>query len=335
MVSRRFLVTVTATIALATTLATTAANAQSEEIPEPWRIAYFSPSFDTSDAWERNYWAIQGRLDELGIEYDMQALAVASHVDHAGQLAQVESVITRGVDFVVLGPTEYEAAIPALRKLKQADVPTVLYNYIKPHEDPEARAMSYVAFDHYEGGKITGEWAVDWLDGKGKVAIILGAPGETSDLRKNGFLEITKDYPDIEIIEGPYTDFERSKAYDAAQNLLTAHPDLDMIYGLSSTIGLGAGHAVRQINKSEEIATMGFGGTSDEIVAMEEGWLTASVLRCIDDGGAGIADMLVAYSKGEKVQEVWSGPFVMVDKNSDAETLVADCNRYSEPKMEG
>ena len=153
---------------------------------------------------------------------------------------------------------------------------------IKPHEDPEAQAMSYVAFDHYEDGKKTCEWAVEWLDGKGKVTIILEAPGEMSDLRKNGFLEITEDYPDIEIIEGPYTDFERSKAYDAAQNLLTAHPDLDMIYGLSSTIGLGAGHAVRQINKSEEIATMGFGGTSDEIVAMEEGWLTASVLRCID-----------------------------------------------------
>ncbi|MBX2882063.1 MAG: sugar ABC transporter substrate-binding protein [Granulosicoccus sp.] len=327
MFTRRFLVTLTASIALASTLATTAAAA------EPWRIAYLSPSFDTSDAWERNYWAIQGRLDELGIEYEMQALAVASHVDHAGQLAQVESVLTRGVDYVVLGPTEYEAAIPALRKLKQANVPTVLYNYIEPHEDETARAMTYVAFDHYEGGRMTGEWAAKWLGGKGKVAIILGAPGQTSDLRKNGFLEVVDQYSDIEIVIGPYTDFDRSKAYDAAQNLLTAHPDLDMIYGLSSSIGLGAGHAVRQIDKSDEIATMGFGGTGDEIVAMNEGWLTASVLRCIDDGGAGVADAMVAHSKGEEVPQVWSGPFVMVDKNSDAESMVGDCNRYSRPKM--
>ena len=199
MVSRRLLVTVTASIALATALTSIAANAQSEEKSEPWRIAYLSPSFDTSDAWERNYWAIQGRLDELGIDYEMQALAVASHVDHAGQLAQVESVITRGVDYVVLGPTEYEAAIPALRKLKQAGVPTVLYNYIDPHKDEEARAMTYVAFDHYEGGKMTGEWAAEKLDGEGKVAIILGAPGVTSDLRMNGFREVLDEYEDIEI----------------------------------------------------------------------------------------------------------------------------------------
>jgi ABC-type sugar transport system substrate-binding protein len=115
MISHRLAVILTASIIFVATAFSTAARAS-----EPWRIAYLSPSFDTSDAWERNYWAIQGRLDELGIDYEMQALAVASHVDHAGQLAQVESVLARGVDYVVLGPTEYEAAIPSLRKLKAA-----------------------------------------------------------------------------------------------------------------------------------------------------------------------------------------------------------------------
>ena len=62
----------------------------------PMRIAYLTPSFDISDAWERVYWAIQGRLDELGVKYEIQSIAVAGHVDHAGQLAQVESVIAKG-----------------------------------------------------------------------------------------------------------------------------------------------------------------------------------------------------------------------------------------------
>lgn len=64
------------------------------------RIAYLSPSFDLSDAWERVYWSIQGRLNELEVDYEIQALAVASHVDHSGQLAQVEAVIAKGVDYV-------------------------------------------------------------------------------------------------------------------------------------------------------------------------------------------------------------------------------------------
>lgn len=326
--NRRSFLAVSAAAALAASVIATPVHSN-----EPMRIAYLSPSFDLSDAWERVFWSIQGRLDELEIPYEMQGLAVASHVDHSGQLAQVESVIARGVDYVVLGPTEYEAAIPALRKLKQAEVPVVFYNYLEPHEDEQARAMSYIAFSHLEGARMSGEWAVDHLGGKGKIAIIQGAPGVTNDQRVGGFMEIVEQNPDIEVVMGPHTDFDRTKAFDAAQNLLTAHDDIDLIYGVSSTIGLGAGQAIRQAGKSDSIASMGFGGTGDEIVAMNEGWLTASVLRSIDDSGVAVADSIVAHSKGEPVEEVWGGPFVMIDKDSDAQALVENANRYSKPKM--
>ena len=325
MLSRRLFVTAAALAAF--TVAAPQAQA------EPLRIAYLSPSFDVSDAWERVYWAMQGRLEELGVEFEVQALAVASHVDHAGQLAQVESVITRGVDYVFLGPTEYEAAIPALRKLKQANVPTVVYNFLEPHADEQARAMSYIAFAHDEGGRLSGEWAAQHLGGKGKIAILQGAPGVASDLRRDGFLGVVEKHPGIEVVIGPFTDFDRSKAFDAAQNLLTAHDDIDLIYGVSTTVGLGAAQAIRQAGKTDQIASMGFGGTGDEIVAMKEGWLTASVLRSIDDSGVAVADAFVAHSKGEPVAQVWGGPFVMIDKDSDAGALVEHANRYSKPKM--
>ena len=52
---------------------------------ETMKIAYLSPSFDISDAWERVFWAIQGRLDELRVHDEIKSLAVSSHVDHAGQ----------------------------------------------------------------------------------------------------------------------------------------------------------------------------------------------------------------------------------------------------------
>ncbi len=325
MLSRRLLIAAAALIG--------AAQAVPAARAEPMRIAYLSPAFDISDAWERVFWAIQGRLDELGVEYEIQALAVATHVDHAGQLAQVELVIAKGVDYVFLGPTEYEAAIPALRKLKQADIPTVVYNFLEPHEDEAARAMMYVAFSHEEGGRLSGEWAAEHLGGKGKVAVLQGAPGVVSDQRSGGFLEVIEQHPEIEVIMGPHTDFDRGKAFDAAQNLLTAHDDIDLIYGVSTAVGLGAGQAVKQAGKSDQIATMGFGGTGDEIVAMKEGWLTASVLRSIDDSGVAVADAFFAHSKGEEVAQVWGGPFVMVDKDSDTEALVEEANRYSKPKM--
>ena len=296
-------------------------------------IAYLSPSFDVSDAWERVYHAMRGRLDEEGIKYNVQQLAVANATDHAGQLAQVESVIQRGVDYVFLGATEYESAIPALRKLKTAGIPTVVYNFLEPHEDVQARAMRYIAFDHEEGGRLAGVWAALALNGKGKVAILQGVPGIVSDKRMNGFRSIVENFPDIEVLIGVHTDFDRIKAYEATQNLLAAHDDIDLIYGVSTAVGLGAGQAVRQAGKSDRIMTMGFGGTGDEITAMAEGWLSASPLRCIDDSGAAVADAFIKQMKSQDVSIVWSGPFKMIDANTDAASMIKQCTRYSRAAM--
>jgi len=300
---------------------------------DPIRIAYLSPSFDISDAWEHVYWSLQGRLEELGVPFEIQSLAVSSHVAHAEQLAQVEAVIQSGVDYVFLGPTEFEAAIPSLRKLKQADIPTVVYNYTQAHEDEDIRGIQYIGFSHFKGGQLSGAWAASHINGTGKIAIIQGAPGIASDQRRDGFLDIVERFDGIEIVMGPYTDFDRAKAFVAAENLLAAHPDIDLIYGVSTTIGLGSGQAVRQKGRSDEIATMGFGGTGDELTAMKEGWLTASVLRPIDDSGAAAADAFFADMNGETPELIWGGAFVMVDNRSDADAIVAYANRYSGDKM--
>lgn len=316
--------------ALAASLAfAPALHAQDDKI----EIAYLSPSFDISDAWERVYWSMRGRLDELGVEYDVIQLAVQDATDHAGQLAQVESVIQRGADYVMLGATEYETAIPGLRKLKEAGIPVVVYNFIEPHEDESARAMQYIAFDHFEGGRIAGEWAAKRLDGSGKLAVLQGVPGMVSDKRMNGFLSVIEKHPDIEVVIGVHTDFDRLKAFDATNNLIAAHPDLDLIYGVSTGVGLGIGQSLKAAGLSDQIYSMGFGGTGDEITAMEEGWLSASPLRSIDDSGAAVADAFVAHMAGEEVAPVWSGPFVMVDFESDAEEIVEHANRYSSKQM--
>ena len=102
---------------------------------------------------------------------------------------------------------------------------------------------------------------------------------------------------------------------------------------MSTAVGLGAGQAVRQAGKSEEIMTMGFGGTGDEITAMAEGWLSASPLRCIDDSGVAVADAFVQDMQGEAVSVVWSGPFRMIDADSDAAAMIETCTRYSRPAM--
>ena len=69
------------------------APATAQEAGKVYQVAFITPSFDISDAWERVYHAVQARLTELGVEYEAQLLSMERHNDHATQLAQVEAVV--------------------------------------------------------------------------------------------------------------------------------------------------------------------------------------------------------------------------------------------------
>ena len=308
---------------------------EAEPEEKVYQIAYLSPSFDISDAWERIWVAMQYRLDELGVKYELITLATSSHVAHDEQLAQVESVIMRGVDYVMLGPTAFDACVPALKALKEAGVPTVVYNYTEAHKDPEARAavLQYIGFDHGVGGRMVGDWIVDHLDEKGKVAIIYGAPGPISDGRGGEAKKILNRYPDIEIVFEYYADFNRMKGYEATNDLLMAEPDIDVIYACSTTMALGAASAVAEVGKSNQVAIIGFGCTGEELDAICNGTMAASPLRMIDDSGIGIANAFYAHMQGEDVPQIWSGPFIMVDDCEEGKKHYVAATRISKPIM--
>lgn len=315
------------------------AGKKEEAAPEEkvYRIAYLSPSFDISDAWERVWVAMQHRLDELGVTYELITLATSSHVAHDEQLAQVESVIQRGVDYVMLGPTAFDACVPALKTLGEAGIPTVVYNYTKAHEDPKARAavLQYIGFDHGVGGRLVGDWIVDHLDGEGKVAIIYGAAGPISDGRGGEAKKILQEYPGIEVVFEYYADFNRMMAYNATNDLLMAEPDIDVIYNCSTSMALGAASAVAEIGKSKQIAVIGFGGTGEELEAICKGTMAASPLRMIDDSGIGIADAFYAHMKGraDEIPQIWSGPFIMLDDCEEGRKHYEAATRISKPIM--
>jgi ABC-type sugar transport system substrate-binding protein len=299
-----------------------------------YQIAYLSPSFDISDAWERIWVAMKYRLDELGVKYELITLATSSAVAHDEQLAQVESVIMRGVDYVMLGPTGFDACVPALKALKEAGVPTVLYNFTEAHEDPEAKAavLQYIGFDHGVGGRMVGEWIVDHLDGKGKVAIIYGPPGPISDGRGGEAKKIMQK-TDIEIVFEYYADFDRMKSYAATNDLLMAEPDLEVIYACSTTMALGAASAVAEIGKSDQIAVIGFGCTGEELDSICKGTMAMSPLRMIDDSGMGVADAFYAHMQGKEIPKIWSGPFIMVDDCEEGRKHYVGATRISKPVM--
>ena len=80
---------------------------------------------------------------------------------------------------------------------------------------------------------------------RGTVAMVWGLPGHWSAAREAGFREGLAEYPDIQIVGKAQGDYVRDRGLAAAENLLEANPDVDILYGENEEMGLGAAQAAR------------------------------------------------------------------------------------------
>jgi ribose transport system substrate-binding protein len=96
------------------------------------------------------------------------------------------------------------------------------------------------------------------LDGKGKVAIVAVQAGSASTMaREQGFEDaIRKKYPGITIVDKRYGDAEVSKSLRVAENMLTAHPDIDAFFASNESSTVGASQALK--GRNSKVKLVGF-----------------------------------------------------------------------------
>lgn len=306
----------------------------SGNLDEPIRIGFATPSFDISDAWARWYWAMYLRLEEAGVPFETNMQATGAHDAHAQQLGQVESLIAAGVDYMVIGPTQLEAARPAIEATHDAGIPLIIINYARRLEDDNDTLM-YTGFDHEYGGYLNGVHIARTAGGEGTLAGLRLTPGPLDNQRWGGAMAVVEQ-TDIEVVYDTYAQADRQKAYDATTDILTRYPDLDMIYATSSSMALGAASAAETLGVSLDI--WGFGGTVDEVDFMQDGLMTGSVFRFQDDGGIAVAEAIKRHLEGreDEVPGVYMGDMVIAHKDMSSEEfreLLERAHRYSKEEM--
>jgi len=279
----------------------------------PISIGYTCPSFDISDVYEQYMIGMEERLQELGIEYDLRVSSPARETYHHEQLRIIEDYILLGVDYLVIGPTDFEISARGIRDAREAGVPALVVNYADPHERPEDRAIHYAGYQHYDGAQVAAEWVADYLGGQGKIALIYGIPGAVTEQRGYVFKEIIEETTDIEIVYTHYANFSREEAYEATATILRAHPDVDLIHPISTSMAMGALAAIREEGLIEEIPVIGWGGTIEEMDSIAIGELRGSVGRLPRDVGASVADAIWDLMNDHEPPLSFAGPLFMLD----------------------
>ncbi len=221
-----------------------------------------------------------------------------SGTDDEGVINTIENMIAQDVKAIAVTPTS-PAVQGALDKAVDAGIKVVLVDNDIPGWSGKS---SVVATDNLAGGKLAGTWLASKLPAGATIGVLQGRVGNPSlDDRVKGLKETLGDK--AKIVGEPATDCDQTKGLNAAQDLLTANPNLSAIYGACGPPIIGALQAVKSAGKKPgEIVVVGFDASPDELKAIGAGDQAASVAQFPAKMGSLGIETAVAAARGESVE---------------------------------
>ncbi len=260
---------------------------------------------------------------KAGAEFGLDILwnAPQIEVDSSRQIAIVENLISRRVAGIVLAPVDEEALVAPVERAAAQGIPVAIFD----SDINTDKIVSFVATDNYEAGKTAGRRMVEILGGTGKVGVIGFMPGSASTVkRENGFLDVVKEAPGIEMIGLKFNMADRAKALAEAENLMTAHPDLAGFFADNESSTDGTVRAVKQRGLAGKIKIVGFDASDELLGEMREGAIDSIVVQDPFKMGYESTKALAdALAGREPVSEMDSGAYLITPQNVDSDEMKA------------
>ncbi|MGW4484865.1 substrate-binding domain-containing protein [Amycolatopsis sp. NPDC004368] len=204
---------------------------------------------------------------------DVELVVAEGSNDAATQSAQIDALINRKVDVLVVLPADGKQLTPAGRKAMDAGIPVI--NLDRIFDSPQAY-RTWVGGDNYRMGVNAGNYIGRQLGGQGTVLELAGIDTlELTRQRTQGFDDALANYPGIRKVGRAAAEFTVPTGQARMAELLQAHPQFNAIWNHDDDQGVGALQAVRQAGRTDFLMVGGAGSKA----AMEQIKSGDSVLK--------------------------------------------------------
>lgn len=170
----------------------------------------------------------------------------------------IENYIQQGVKGILVAAIDVNGIMPAVKEAAAANIPVIAIDAVLP-AGPQA---AQVGVDNIEGGRIIGQYFVDYVQkemgGQARLGIVGALNSAIQNQRQKGFEETLKSNPKITIANVVDGQNVQDKAMTAAENLITGNPDLTAIYATGEPALLGAIAAVENQGRQKDIKVFGW-----------------------------------------------------------------------------
>ncbi len=241
--------------------------------------------------------------------------------DVGRQVSQVENFIAQRVSAIVVNPVDTAATKRISAAARKAGIPLVYVNR-KPDEKM-GNGTVFVGSDSLVAGRLQMEELARRLNGKGNVAIMVGALSSDAAIdRTKGVKEVAKKFPGIKIVEEQVADFDRKKGIDLMAKWLSAGVKIDAIAANNDEMALGALIAMKQAKVSPKtVLVAGVDATPDALSSMKSNELALTVFQDAKGQGTGAVQAAMKMVKKEKLPDMNMIPYELVVQDNIAKYI--------------
>jgi len=235
-----------------------------------------------------------------------------SATDIEGQIALIESMVTKGVQGIAITPVDPTVATTLDKAVAKGVKVVLMDNKIPDWKGQTALATT----NNLEAGKIAGGYLKKALKNGDTLGVLEGVPGVPAlDDRVNGMLEGVKGV-NVKIVGRGATSCTEEKGINVAQDILTANPHLTAIYSACGPPAAGAAQAIKNAKLDHRVILVGFDFCCGEAEAMAAGIEDASVAQFPAKMAELGVDALVKAIHGEQVPTLIDSGAALVTKDN-------------------
>jgi len=296
-------------------------------------------SLDTlkEERWQADADLFKKRCEELGAD----VLVQAANGDDTRQINDVQALISRNVDVIVIVPHDGAAMAKGVQAAHEAGIPVIAYDRLIKNCDLDI----YLSFDNVKVGRLQAQWILDHLPTPGKGRIVLANGSKTDNnafLFHQGAMEVFQpaiDRGDVKIVWEDWTEdwkLENAKKIVNAAISKLGPNGFDAV--LAAADGVAAG-AIQALNEEGLAGKVLVTGQDAELVACQKivaGTQSMTIYKPLKKLATNAADVAVKMAEGKPIIATQSvnnglvdvpailGDIFAVDKTNLRETVIAD-----------
>jgi erythritol transport system substrate-binding protein len=216
-----------------------------------------------------------------------------NHGDDANlQLELFETCIAQQAVAIILDNAGADATVAAVQLAKDAGIPSFL---VDREITQEGVAVAQIVSNNFQGATILAEYFAELMEEEGPYIELTGRDTDTNaQVRSQGYHDVLDQIEGLEMVAQQTANWSQTEGFDVTEALLQTYPEVKGIIAGNDTMALGAQAAVEAAGR-EDIIVVGFDGSDEAIISINQGGLKATSLQPVAEMARQAAIQADAY----------------------------------------